>query len=48
MSATFTVLITADGTAIARDPVTGLTASGRLVDDAVAKLRRLLSVGRAT
>lgn len=34
---------TADGTVIARDPGTGLAASGRNLAEAYAELRRLLS-----
>jgi hypothetical protein len=38
----FTHIRTADGTIIARDPLTGLIASGRTLDEAFAELRRLV------
>ncbi len=37
----FSSIITPDGTAIVRDPVTGQTASGRTLPEAEAELRRL-------
>lgn len=36
---------THDGTVLARDLATGIVASGRSLDEAVAELRRLLSQG---
>jgi hypothetical protein len=40
----FTFVRTADGTVIARDPATGITASGSTPDEALAELRRLLAM----
>jgi hypothetical protein len=42
-----TAIRTQDGTFIVRDPDTGLTASGRTLDEALAELRRLLSMREA-
>jgi hypothetical protein len=39
----FTYIRTPDGTVIARDPETGVTASAVTVEEAFAELRRLLS-----
>ncbi len=39
----FPSIRTHDGTVLARDSHTGVVASGRTVDEAVAGLRRLLS-----
>jgi len=41
MTPAFTHIRTADGTIIARDPLTGKIASGRTLDEAFAELRRL-------
>jgi hypothetical protein len=46
LTSPFPFIRTADGTFIAHDPKTGLAASGRNVDQAVAELRRLLSERR--
>ncbi|WP_189524190.1 hypothetical protein [Mesorhizobium sp. M8A.F.Ca.ET.165.01.1.1] len=43
----FTFIRTADGTVIARDPASGVTASGSTPDEALAELRRLLSMEEA-
>jgi len=43
----FTFIRTADGNVIARDPRSGLTASGATLDEALAELRRLLSMENA-
>ncbi|TPM25691.1 hypothetical protein [Mesorhizobium sp. B2-3-4] len=43
----FTFIRTADGMVIARGTVSGLTASGSTLDEALAELRRLLSNGRS-
>ncbi|ESZ17554.1 hypothetical protein X735_01470 [Mesorhizobium sp. L2C085B000] len=40
----FTVVRTCDGTVIACDPSTGITASALTVDEALAELRRLLAM----
>ncbi len=40
----FTYVRTADGIVIARDPATGITASGATLDEALAELRRLLAM----
>lgn len=47
MTSGFSVIATQDGTWIARDPDTGLTASAATLVEAVAELRRLLSVREA-
>lgn len=47
MTAGFITIITADGTAIATDPETGKSVSGRSLIEAVAELRRLLSATEA-
>ena len=39
----FPHIITEDGTVLARDPATGIVASGRTLGEAVAELQRLLS-----
>jgi hypothetical protein len=39
----FTHTTTSDGTVIAYDPVTGTSASGPTIDEALAELRRLLA-----
>jgi hypothetical protein len=38
----FTHVLTQDGTLLARDPRSGLIASGRTLDEAFAELRRLV------
>jgi hypothetical protein len=43
MNAGFVTITTADGTTIATDPASGLTASGPSLIEAVAELRRRLS-----
>ena len=43
MTAAFTYARTHDGVVIARDPASGLTASGRTLAEAFAELRRLLA-----
>ncbi|WP_189379557.1 MULTISPECIES: hypothetical protein [unclassified Mesorhizobium] len=40
----FTSVRTADGTVIARDPLSGLTVSGTTQAGALAELRRLLAM----
>lgn len=47
MLASFTHIRTHDGTTIVRCAVTGQIASGRSLAEAVAELRRLLSMPRA-
>lgn len=42
-SPSLTSIRTHDGTVLAREPATGIVASGRTLDEAVAELRRLLS-----
>ncbi|MDH4992075.1 hypothetical protein QEZ48_14740 [Aquamicrobium lusatiense] len=42
-SPSLTSIRTHDGTVLARDPTTGIVASGKSLDKAVAELRRLLS-----
>jgi hypothetical protein len=39
----FIATITHDGTILARDPVTGVVASGGTLDEAFSELRRLLA-----
>jgi hypothetical protein len=46
-SSFFTLTVTEDGTCIAFDPATGRSASGMTADEAIAELRRLLSIGEA-
>lgn len=46
MTPAFISIVTADGTVLARDPLTGVVASGRSLDEAFAELRRLLAVRR--
>lgn len=41
MTQAFVSIRTVDGTVIARDPMTGVVASGRTLDEAYAELRRL-------
>ncbi len=43
----FTSITTADGTVIVRSTVTGKTASGRTLEEALAELRRLEAAGLA-
>lgn len=43
----FTAIATQDGTWIARDPFTGLMASGNSLAEAFAELRRLVEMQRA-
>lgn len=43
----FTFVRTTDGTVIARDPASGITASGATIDEALAELRRLLATREA-
>jgi hypothetical protein len=43
MTLAFIPFITHDGTIIARDPISGVVASGRTLDEAFAELRRLTS-----
>lgn len=43
----FTTICTADGTWLARDPVTGTTASGATAEEAIAELLRLLTARQA-
>ncbi|MGB3897018.1 MAG: hypothetical protein WA973_00510 [Mesorhizobium sp.] len=43
MTQAFTHIRTADGTVLARDPITGVVASGRTLDEAFAELRRLVA-----
>lgn len=47
MTGAVTFIRTADGTVIARDLATGITASGRAVAEACADLRRLLAARQA-
>jgi hypothetical protein len=42
MTPAFIATITHDGIILAGDPVTGMVASGRTLDEAFAELRRLL------
>jgi hypothetical protein len=42
MTQAFISIRTQDGTVLARDPLTGLIASGRTLDEAFAELRRLV------
>lgn len=42
MTQAFISICTQDGTILARDPLTGLIASGRTLDEAFAELRRLV------
>ncbi len=46
-SPSLTSIRTHDGTFLARDPITGIVASGRSLDEAVAELRRLHSMKEA-
>ncbi len=46
-SPALTSIRTHDGNVLARDPVTGIVASGRTLDEAYAELRRLLSTKEA-
>lgn len=46
-SPTLSHIRTHDGTVLARDPATGIVASGCSLDEAVAELRRLLSMTEA-
>jgi hypothetical protein len=39
----FTYVWTEDGTVLLRDPITGISVSGRTLADALAELRRRLS-----
>lgn len=43
MTSAFTHIHTHDGTVLARCPRTGVIASGRTLDEAVAELRRLIA-----
>lgn len=43
----FSVIRTQDGSVIAFDPATGLSASGQTVPEALAELRRLVAHTRA-